>query len=95
VLSVSQPDGVVLDLNMPRVDGFAVLKILARRPPAQQPRIMVLTARRAAGDVRRCVELGAADYLAKPFSDELLLRRVARLVAPERRSHAPRPSFEI
>jgi two-component system OmpR family response regulator len=45
---------------------------------------MVLTARNAAEDVAKAIQLGAKDYLSKPFKDEMLLARVARLFARER-----------
>ncbi len=75
-----QPDAIVLDLNMPRLDGFGVLAALNKRPLDKQPPVLVLTARNAADDVRRCLSLGAKDYLAKPFKDAHLLARVARLL---------------
>lgn len=71
-------DGVVLDLNMPQMDGFAVLECMDDlshpRPPT-----LVLTASHNAADVQRAVKLGARDYLSKPFEDRQLLMRVARL----------------
>jgi DNA-binding response OmpR family regulator len=71
-------DGMVLDLNMPQMDGFAVLECMADlshpRPPT-----LVLTASHNAADVQRAVKLGARDYLSKPFDDRQLLMRVARL----------------
>lgn len=75
-----RPDAMVLDINMPRVDGFAVLETLRTRGMAKNLRIMVLTARNQADDVRRAIALGAHDYLAKPFKDMLFLIRMARLV---------------
>ncbi len=70
---------MVLDLNMPQLDGFGVLKALGRERALKTP-TLVLTARHAAGDVQQAVELGARDYLAKPFKDQQLLMRIARLL---------------
>ena len=53
---------------------------------------MVLTARNAPDDVKRVMELGARDYLAKPFNDQQLLARVTRLL--RQRRPAPRPKIE-
>jgi DNA-binding response OmpR family regulator len=75
-----QPDAIVLDLNMPNLDGFGVLAALNKRPLDKQPPVLVLTARNAVDDVRRCLSLGAKDYLAKPFKDAQFLARVARLL---------------
>ena len=75
-----RPDGVILDINMPRLDGFGVLEALQRDPPPTQPKILVLTARYSVDDVDRAMALGATDFLAKPFSNKTLLIRVLRLV---------------
>ena len=65
---------VVLDLLMPRVDGIATLRgIMASRP--EQP-VLVLSALSDVEAKVRCLELGAADYLAKPFALAELLARV-------------------
>jgi DNA-binding response OmpR family regulator len=71
-------DGMVLDLNMPQMDGFGVLECMADLPDPPPP-TLVLTASHNAADVQRAVKLGARDYLSKPFEDRQLLMRVARL----------------
>jgi len=73
-------DGMILDINMPRLDGFGVLRqmrILGNRTPT-----MVLTARNQGADVQQAIQLGARDFLSKPFEDQKLLARVARLTRP-------------
>lgn len=72
-------EGMILDLNMPELDGFGVLRRV-RAKGLLLPRTMVLTARHAAEDVRLAVSLGAKDYLTKPFTEAQLLSRVARLM---------------
>jgi two-component system OmpR family response regulator len=76
---------MILDLNMPNLDGFGVLADINRRPLDRQPPVLVLTARNAAADVQRRLSLGASDYLAKPFKDAVLLARLARLVRSKTR----------
>ena len=76
-------DIVVLDLMMPRVDGTHVLQALKGR--AQKPRILVLSARDQVQDRVDALNLGADDYLVKPFAFEELL---ARLLALGRRNFA-------
>jgi DNA-binding response OmpR family regulator len=83
-----RPDAMVLDINMPEMDGFGVLEVLRDAPDATRLPVLVLTARHAADDVRRAVGLGAKDYLTKPFNDAQLLARVARLL----RAPMPRPA---
>lgn len=78
-LSNHRPAAMVLDVNMPRMDGFQLLDTLKRTRRTPPPTLM-LTARNAAEDVQRAIAMGAKDYLAKPFNDQLLLRRVRRLL---------------
>jgi two-component system, OmpR family, copper resistance phosphate regulon response regulator CusR len=80
-------DLVVLDLNLPRVDGLTVLKDLRQRK-ANLP-VLILTARSRIEDRVQCLDLGADDYLVKPFS---YLELSARARALLRRSHLPSES---
>lgn len=80
----SRPHGVLLDINMPRLDGFDVLRLLRGEPALRASPVLVLTARNTSEDVRAAIALGARDYLAKPFDDTVLLTRVARLVRRRR-----------
>ena len=57
---------VVLDANMPEVDGFAVAAEIRRRPELASATIMMLTSSRTHGDQSRCSALGIAEYLIKP-----------------------------
>jgi DNA-binding response OmpR family regulator len=77
-LSTFQPNAMVLDINMPEVDGFSVLEALGAA--GNLIPVLVLTARHAADDVRRAISLGAKDYLTKPYSEAQLKARVARLL---------------
>lgn len=84
-----RPDAMVLDINLPEMDGFQVLQaMMSERSLAKTP-VLILTARHATDDVKRAVTLGAKDYLTKPFSEQQLLARVARLLKPK--LEAPKP----
>jgi len=72
------PDLVVLDLMLPRLDGFAVLK--AARSRAVPTPVLVVTARDGVADKVRGLDLGADDYLTKPFSFDEFLARVRALL---------------
>lgn len=85
----TRPSAVVLDINMPSLDGFGVLEALRKRPTLAPIPVMVLTARNAPDDVQRALALGARDFLAKPFKDDQLLARVGRLLRPRPRIAAP------
>jgi two-component system OmpR family response regulator len=79
-LAELRPAGMILDINMPGLDGFDVLETLRRTNKVGSVRIMVLTARNQTADVQRAIGLGARDYLAKPFTDAQFLSRVTRLM---------------
>ena len=73
--AASEPfDLVVLDLHMPHVDGFAVLRATLAVRPAQ--RVLVLSALADVETKVRALELGACDYLTKPFATAELLARI-------------------
>jgi two-component system phosphate regulon response regulator PhoB len=83
------PDLVVLDLMLPEVDGLEVCKILRRDPATQGIPIILLTAKAAEIDRVLGLELGADDYVTKPFSPRELVLRVKGLLrrgqtAPEK-----------
>jgi DNA-binding response OmpR family regulator len=67
-----QPDLVVLDVNLPKLDGFAVCRRI--REQADTP-IILLTVRGEEDDIVRGLELGADDYISKPFSPRQLVAR--------------------
>src|SRR5687768_5070995 len=67
------PDLVILDVNMPRMDGLEVCRRI--RAEAATP-IMLLTVRSSEEDQVQALDLGADDYLTKPFSPRTLLARV-------------------
>jgi two-component system OmpR family response regulator len=71
-------DVLVLDLMLPGLDGLSLLKQLRDRP--RETRVLILTARDALRDKVRGLDLGADDYLVKPFAFEELLARVRALV---------------
>jgi two-component system alkaline phosphatase synthesis response regulator PhoP len=73
-----KPDIVVLDIMLPEKDGFTVLKELRQRH--RDMPVLVLTARNFEADVLKGFEMGADDYLTKPFGVKELLARVRRLV---------------
>ncbi|OIR19542.1 transcriptional regulatory protein tctD [mine drainage metagenome] len=79
ILSGEQPfDLVILDLGLPKVDGFSVLRSL--RENNRQVPVIILTARDAEGDRVKGLDLGADDYMIKPFSLPELEARVRALI---------------
>ena len=74
------PDCLVLDVMMPGVDGFGVLRSRRRLALAPKTRILMLTAKTAEKDFARGWELGADEYITKPFDPEELLETVRALL---------------
>ncbi len=87
LLAADPYDLIVLDVMLPRRDGFAVLKA-ARQAGVRSPVIM-LTARDSVADKVTGLDLGADDYLAKPFAFEELLARVRALFRRGSERRAP------
>jgi two-component system phosphate regulon response regulator PhoB len=73
-------DFLVLDLNLPDLDGFTLCRELRRTPATRKLPILMLTARSSEQDRITGLELGADDYLVKPFSVRELLARVAAIL---------------
>lgn len=75
-----QPKLILLDLMLPDIDGFGICEILRRNPRTATVPIILLTAW-ATNDARSLgLELGALDYVTKPFSPRELVERVRRLL---------------
>jgi DNA-binding response OmpR family regulator len=74
------PDLVILDLMLPGVDGLEVCRTLRRRPETRALPIIMLTARTEESDRVVGLELGADDYVTKPFSPSELVARVGALL---------------
>ncbi|MDP2181951.1 MAG: response regulator transcription factor [Actinomycetota bacterium] len=75
------PDLVILDVAMPILDGFDVLRTLKADRFHRDTPVLMLTASRCEGDVRRALSNGAADFIAKPFRPDQLVKRVKRLLS--------------
>jgi len=81
-----RPDLVVLDLMLPGFSGYEVLGEMRRKPELAEIPVIVLTARRDEADRVKGLELGADDYVTKPFSPRELVLRVGAVL---RRAQAP------
>jgi type II secretory ATPase GspE/PulE/Tfp pilus assembly ATPase PilB-like protein/CheY-like chemotaxis protein len=70
------PALLLLDVDMPRLDGYGVLEALRRRLSGRSVPVIVVTAKDDAATEARCIELGAEDYLTKPFQPSSLVVRM-------------------
>lgn len=76
-----RPDLVVLDVVMPKLDGFAVLESIRADPEIAATPVLMLTGRSEDAERRRGLDLGADAYMVKPFSTSELVAKVKELLA--------------
>jgi DNA-binding response OmpR family regulator len=81
VLSV-KPDIVVLDVMLPGIDGFEVLRRIRENPETRLTKVMMLTSKNMEDDLERGFSLGALEYMAKPFKMGEFMVRLRRLLKP-------------
>ena len=84
------PDVLVLELILPRCDGFMVLDQLRRLADGSGPRVIVLSALSQDEHIAHALQLGAAYYMVKPFDPQLLGERIRETAAGHTYSVAPR-----
>lgn len=75
-----RPDLVVLDIMMPKLDGFEVCKAVRADPTLAGMRIVMLTAKGRAAEIEKGLSLGADAYIPKPFSTRELVAKVKELL---------------
>lgn len=89
LIAEARPDVVVSDVNMPRLDGYALCRSL--RDAGNLVPVVLLTSRDSEIDEALGLELGADDFVTKPFSTRVLLARVRALVRREEMRSRPEP----
>jgi len=75
-----QPDLAILDLMLPGIDGLEVCRILKNDPRTEQMPVVILTAKTEDSDIVAGLELGADDYVTRPFNSRVLIARVRRVL---------------
>ena len=89
------PDLIVLDVMLPEMDGFEICKTLRLDPATAKIPILMLTAKAAEIDRVLGLELGADDYLTKPFSPRELLLRIKKILARGETVEKPRDQMRF
>jgi two-component system alkaline phosphatase synthesis response regulator PhoP len=87
-LRTSPADAVILDVMLPGMDGWLVCQAIRHEPALAATPVLMVTARADEGDRVRGLELGADDYVTKPFSPKELVARVAALLRRTQRKAA-------
>ena len=94
-LAQEAPDAMVLDVMMPGTDGFGVLRGMRAERLAPDTRVLILTCKTEERDHLRGWELGADEYLTKPFDPEELVNRIKWLLSCSKESLEARRQAEL
>ena len=76
IATATRLDLIICDIMMPVLDGYGVIHLLSKSPKTASIPFIFLTAKSERGDFRKGMEMGADDYITKPFDDIELLRAV-------------------
>jgi len=90
--AAAAPDMVISDVTMPGMNGFSLCQTVKADPRLRSIPFVLLTAHRTPGDILRGLEVGADNFITKPFEDTQLLQRVARIFENRARR---RPDMEL
>jgi two-component system phosphate regulon response regulator PhoB len=91
----AHPDLIILDLMLPEMDGLQVCKLLQADTATANIPVLMLTAKAAEVDRILGLELGARDYVTKPFSPRELMLRVRNLLSPDESDKEPQQTFQF
>lgn len=97
--AANQYDVILMDCQMPEMDGFEATKVIRARENGRRTPIIALTAHAIMGDRERCLEAGMDDYIAKPFNPKTVSKALARwcqlAAAPQERPLASQDHEEV
>ena len=71
-----KPDLILLDILMPDMDGYQILRRLKEDPKTQSLPVIMLTVKKWSEDIKKAMETGAADYIVKPFNPAEVLKKI-------------------
>jgi DNA-binding response OmpR family regulator len=81
------PDMIILDIMLPKMDGYKVCSLLKSKPNTKDIYIMILTARGYESDNEKSIQNGADEFLTKPFSPHKLQQRLNRILNDDQQAH--------
>lgn len=94
-LENNQPDLILLDINMPEMDGFEVLEQIRKQEKTLSIPIIFLTADNQTETEIKCFQMGAMDFVSKPFVPDILLSRVAKTIELDQYRHNLEQMVEV
>ena len=87
------PDLILLDVSMPEMSGFQAIALLKENPRYKDIPIVFLTSKDDEASAVKGMDLGAADYVTKPFSGPLLLKRISNILLIEQQKRELQESY--
>ena len=75
------PDLMLLDLLLPKMGGFDVCKMLKTDPATKQIKIIMITELSQMADVEKAFQIGASEYIIKPFDSDRLFKKLDKVIA--------------
>jgi DNA-binding response OmpR family regulator len=91
-LAADHFDAVILDIMMPDVDGYEVLRSIRATPVTSSLPVIFLTAKSSPADIEKGLALGANHYITKPFSGQDLMRKLRLCLAERKHAAAESPA---
>ena len=93
LISNLKPDLIILDLMLPGMNGLDICEILKKKKNTQNIPVLMLTAKGEESDIIKGLEIGADDYVVKPFSVRVLLARISSLLRRNDKKNPPDSIF--
>ncbi len=87
--SAARPDLILLDIQLPGMDGHAVARSLKADPELKSIPIVVVTSYAMVGDREKCLAAGAEGYIEKPINPETFVAEVERYLLPQTKDNSP------
>lgn len=72
----TRPDGIILDIQLPQMNGYEVLEVCRRDPDLANIPIIAVTSYAMTGDRERCIEAGATGYIEKPINPDTFMSQI-------------------
>ena len=86
--AANMPDAILLDWNMPNMDGYEVLRRLRQSPLGDRPKVLFCTTENDVGAIARALHAGADEYIMKPFDREIMMAKLDQVGFAVRPSEA-------
>lgn len=83
-LKTNVPDLIILDIDMPEINGFEMLKMIKEKEELEHVPVIFLTSNRGQGNVVNAVKGGARDYIIKPIKEDVLVEKVNKILSVEK-----------